>query len=125
MPAPIMQHGQETSESTSRATAGNGEISRRWRRLVAWLGLAGLAVAGTVHAADSVVKQRHALESRVLAVRAAMQAERKSDVSTETDSNPRGVFDESDPVAQWFNWPNWGNWNNWPNWGNWGNWFNR
>jgi hypothetical protein len=90
------------------------------RHLLTGLGAVGLfsasAPANTVPPAE-----RLALESRVLAIRQAMQQVTRPAV--EPDSN------EAFAAAQWGNWGNWRNWanawNNWGNWGNWGNWYNR
>lgn len=88
-------------------------IGRRWalaRRLVAGLlcatAGAGLA-APTPGTPGSVDLERQALESRVAAVREAIQAGR-----------PNSKVAPTGPLAQWRNWPNWSNWSNWPNWGN-------
>ena len=96
--------------------------SRCLQRLAAVLGLAGL-----VGVPPPVQAARQQLESRVQAVRQALQAQ-----ADEAPQPAAGkVSDGRRRLAQWMNWPNWGNWanwsnwNNWPNWGNWGNWFNR
>ena len=94
---------------------------RAWvfaRHLLTGLGAIGL-FSTSAPASPIPPAERLALESRVLAVRQAMQ-----------QAVPPAVQPDANQAlaAQWGNWGNWGNWanawNNWGNWGNWGNWYN-
>jgi len=87
---------------------------RALRSLLALIGVAG-ALGASSPAEARIEPSRQALEARVLAVRAVLQAAPEPGDAKAPDTR----------LAQWMNWGNWNNWNNWPNWGNWGNWFNR
>jgi len=112
----------KTIESKARSKGRRPAL----RRVVEWLGFA--AMLFSVQATTATLEpERHSLDMRVDAVRAAMkamQAVASEDAPSRSAALPEGV-------AQWYNWPNWNNWYNWPNWGNWnnwsnwGNWFNR
>lgn len=83
-------------------------------RFAALVGLASLLVPAS--ALDSRGDaERLALEARVQAVRAQLDAAAADKIGEDVPPVPH---------AQWMNWPNWNNWNNWPNWGNWNNWVN-
>ena len=89
-----------------RISASDAVRSRCLLRLAAVLGLAGL-----IGASPPVQAARQQLESRVQAVRQALQAQ--------ADETPRPAAgkasDGKQRLAQWMNWPNWGNWGNWFN----------
>jgi hypothetical protein len=105
-----MGKGGKGNKSTGRKSIA------RW--LLAGVGLASALGASAAAHAVTDATPRAALEARVMAVRAALQADAE-------DANPDARNAAPDTrVAQWLNWPNWNNWNNWPNWGNWGNWGN-
>jgi hypothetical protein len=86
-------------------------------RLLTGLGAVGLFGTSPAHPVQPA--ERLALESRVLAIRHAMQQDSPPAIQPDSDQSV---------AAQWGNWGNWGNWanawNNWGNWGNWGNWYN-
>jgi len=70
---------------------------------------AAAALGGAVPASASVPAERHVLEARVKAVRAAL--------NDDHDAADAGAgVEPSVRTAQWFNWGNWNNWNNWKNW---------
>ena len=81
------------------------------RTFFALLGMASTVGATPPEPVDSS-GARQVLETRVLAIRAAINRAPERNFLGE----PFGT------LAQWYNWNNWGNW---PNWANWGNWFNR
>ena len=91
-------------------------LSKRiWASTIRFLGLLGvsLGAAGLAQANFAPENPRKAaLERRVEAVRAALDAQRSGE--TDDKSGAEGVG----PVAQWPNWANWPNWPNWPNWRN-------
>lgn len=106
--------------STLRAGSGPQSriqrlISRALTRSLALLSLIGItfsATAAAVHEAPSAASN---LESRVQAVRNALDKQQRAPYEETLDGKR---------TFQWGNWPNWNNWNNWPNWPNWGNWNN-
>lgn len=98
-----------------KGSKGRSTVSRRW--WASALASLGLAAALPLSATESPAAARRAsLESRVAAVRSALQ-----EAPVAGDAQQEGNLGVH---AQWFNWPNWNNWNNWVNWGNWGNWSN-
>ncbi|HWS27727.1 MAG TPA: hypothetical protein VN259_14290 [Xanthomonadales bacterium] len=95
--------------SSQEKRAGRNPILQKLLGLLGVVGVLGATAPVEAH----VDTGRQALETRVLAIRAAMHDAAEADPPLPPDQKlvqlpPR--------------WPNWGNWNNWPNWGNW---FNR
>jgi len=98
----------------------------RLRTFLALIGVASMAstVGATTQGPVDSAGARQVLETRVLAVRAAISRV----------PEPKAPDEHLGTLAQWYNWNNWNNWGNWgkwnnwgnwPNWANWPNWFNR
>jgi hypothetical protein len=81
----------------------NERSALRPGRLIAWVGIAGLAMPALASVPTDVDAQRNALRARVEAVRQSLKGPAGA---------PATLLAQA---ADWNNWPKWSKWSNWAN----------